>query len=397
VRRIGATRVYTLSGPPVKNGIVQIDPDGYITGISESGGISGKDKSCEFFEGALIPGFVNAHCHLELSHLKGHIQQKKGISYFIGEINRQRAAEDHIILQSAKDAENEMYRQGIAAVGDVSNTAVTLEIKKHSNISWFTFVETFGFMPSRAPKAIGMALSVSTLFQSHGLLSSVVPHSPYSVSDELFREIAKLDRKECSILSVHNQESEAEKRFLLTGKGPIRKHLNQSLGLDTSWWQPPGDNSLVNMLPKLNSTLPLLLVHNTFTTKKDLVFLKEFWGYRNTWLVLCPNSNLYLGNKLPPVRLFRSENMKICIGTDSLASNSDLSVLEEIKTIQKHFPEIPTEELLEWACRNGAEALGMDDRLGSLEIGKKPGIVLIRSMNPENHTLTPDSTAERIA
>jgi aminodeoxyfutalosine deaminase len=397
VRSISATRVYTLNGPPVENGIIHLDSNGYIEGISASSGKTQKHEKCEFFEGALIPGFVNAHCHLELSHLKGCIPQKKGLGNFIGEISRLRSASDPVILQAAQAAENEMFRNGIAAVGDISNTVVTLEIKKQSEISWFTFVETFGFMPSRAPKAIGIALSVNALFQSHGLRSSVVPHSPYSVSDELFTEIAKLERNECSILSLHNQESNAENRFFLTGKGPILRHLQHNLGLDTSSWKPSGKNSLETILPKLNATLPLLLVHNTCTTLKDLEFLKEFRGNRNTWLVLCPNSNLFIGNKLPPVNLFRSQHMKICIGTDSLASNTALSILEELKTIQNYFPEIPTEELFEWACLNGAKALGMDDRLGSLETGKKPGIVWVRSLNPGNGYLTPESRVERIA
>jgi aminodeoxyfutalosine deaminase len=397
MRRISASWIYTLAGPPLKNGIIELDESGYITHISGSLNKPDKHENCELYEGILVPGFVNVHCHLELSHLKGRIRNNKGIGYFIGEINRQREAEDQTIRQAAKDAETEMYREGVVAVGDISNTAVTLEIKKQSDISWVSFVETFGFNPVRAKRAIKMALSISSLFQSNGLRSSVVPHSPYSVSNELFREIAKLDKKECSILSIHNQESEAENQFFLNGDGPILEHLNQNLGLDTSLWQPSGKNSLETILPKLNTTLPLLLVHNTFTTFKDLTFMKGFGRGGKTWLVLCPNSNLYIEGKLPPVRLFRSENMQICIGTDSLASNSELSVLAELKILQIHFPEIPSEELFTWACLNGARALGMEDLLGSLEIGKKPGIVLIRSFPPENHSLMSESRAERLA
>jgi cytosine/adenosine deaminase-related metal-dependent hydrolase len=394
VRRISASWIITLSGPSLKNGIIEVDESGTITAVCETPA-SSYPGDTEYFEGIIIPGFVNAHCHLELSHLKDRIPVKQGIGRFIGEINKLRVAEEREILQAASDADKEMFLEGIVAAGDISNTAHSIDVKKRSSIEWLTFVETFGFHPSRANQAIETALSIHSQFKAASLSVSVVPHSPYSVSNELFGKISGLEGKECSILSMHNQESMAENRFFLSGDGPIQEHITRNLGLDTSHWRPSGKSSLETVLPKLPVTLPLLLIHNTFSTLQDLRFIKKLRGGHPTWLVLCPNSNLFIENQLPPVQLFRTEKMQICLGTDSLASNTGLSVFSEIKTLHHHFPDIPLEELFTWACLNGATALGLGDRYGSLEVGKKPGILLITEADLKNG-ITPESEVTRL-
>jgi len=395
VRRISASWIFTLSGSVLKNGTIEVDESGTITELYKSP-VSTDSRDTEYFEGIIIPGFVNAHGHLELSHLKNRIPAKQGIGRFIGEINKLRPAEDWEIIEAAMEADKNMFQAGIVAAGDISNTAITLDVKKRSSIEWLTFVETFGFHPARANLAIEMALTLHAQFKAANLPASIVPHSPYSVSDELFSEIYNLEGRECNILSMHNQESMEENRFFESGDGPILEHITRNLGLDATHWHPSGRSSLETVLPKLSSSLPLLLVHNTFTTLRDLHFLKEHRGNLSTWLVLCPNSNLYIENQLPPVSLFRSENMHCCLGTDSLASNTGLSVFSEIKTLHHHFPDIPLEELFTWACLNGAKALGMGDRYGSLEVGKKPGILLITPADPETGALLPESEIRRL-
>jgi aminodeoxyfutalosine deaminase len=395
VRRISASWIYTLSGTPLKNGTIEVDESGYITALYESSPTS-DSGSADYFDGVIVPGFVNSHCHLELSHLKDRIPVNQGIGRFVGEINKLRVAEKQEIIHAATDADTKMFRAGIVAAGDISNTAVTIDVKKRSQIEWLTFVETFGFHPSRANLSIETAISVYSQFEAANLPVSIVPHSPYSVSNELFAKIAELKGRECRIITMHNQESREENRFFLRGDGPILDHITRNLGLDASNWVPSGKSSLETVLPRLPESLPLLLVHNTFSTLSDIRFLKEFRGDRPVWLVLCPNSNLFIENQLPPVQLFRSEKMQICLGTDSLASNTELSVFSEIKTLRHYFPDIPMEELFTWACLNGAAALGMDDRYGSLEVGKKPGILLITPADLKNGELMPEGEVHRL-
>lgn len=391
MKKISATYLFPGNQPPLKNGILVCEDDGTVLDVIDTGGHLHEQSQLEHYSGILVPGFVNTHCHLELSHLKGKIPEKTGLGGFLAAINQWRNAEDEKDGTAIKKADFWMQTSGIAAVGDISNSWSTLETKQQSNLFYHTFVEAFGFHPSRAERAFSLAEYSETMFKELGLPASVTPHSPYSVSDVLFRKIKEKAQNQHSILSIHNQESLAEKQFFKEAAGPIFNHLQQTLGLDVSHWKPTGKSSLettLHFLPKENQ---LLLVHNTFTEQADISVIKKHRHLENTFFVLCPRSNLYIENHLPPVRLFKKEKLNICLGTDSLASNHNLSLLQEMITLQHHFPEITIQELIEWACFNGAKALKIDPLFGSFEPGKKPGINLITGVDLKNLKFTPNS------
>lgn len=396
MRKIAATYIFPGNQPPIKNGILTCTPDGTILEISENNEKIREQPGLEYYSGILVPGFVNTHCHLELSHLKGKIEENTGIGGFIGKINHLRNLETENVEKAIQVADRIMWAAGTAAVGDISNSTLTVETKKSSKIFYHTFIESFGFHPSRAERAFDYAQFVQFQFKEWNLANSIVPHSPYSVSKPLFEKIKANSIIEKSILTIHNQESESESEFFSHGTGAIVNHLQNNLGIDTSHWQPTGKSSLISVLDFLPVENQLLLVHNTFTTKEDLDELKKIRSIRNTFFVLCPNSNLYIENQLPPVSLFRDENLNICIGTDSLASNHGLSVLAELITLQLNFPEIKLEELLKWSSLNGAKALQIEDKYGSFEVGKKPGINLISGIDFKTMKLTEKSKAKRL-
>jgi aminodeoxyfutalosine deaminase len=396
IRRFSATWVYTLISPPLKNGIVSVDEKGEIVDIKDTNGHLPELERLEHHSGIIVPGFINAHCHLELSHLKGKLSGKNGIGGFLGEINLLRNIPEEELMDAARKADREMHRQGIVAVGDISNSSLTTSVKSSSPIDYFTFVETFGFHPSRATRAMDIALLIWYRFNDEGLKASIVPHSPYSVSKELFEEIRNLDDSMSSIVSIHNQESPAENEFFKTGKGPLRQHIVENLRIDASHWKPTTKNSLESVLPLIAENKKLLLIHNTFTTASEISTLRKLRRTDNVFMVLCPNSNLFIENSLPLVDMFRAEGMSICLGTDSLASNHQLSILSEMVTLQHHFANIELSELLTWACLNGAKALEMDDKLGTLEVGKKPGLLLIKGADMKNHRLNPNSSVHRL-
>jgi aminodeoxyfutalosine deaminase len=396
IRKFSASWVYTLHTPPLKNGIVSVDEKGQIVDIADTEGALREMERLEHHSGIIAPGFVNAHCHLEFSHLKGKINEHAGMAGFLSGINSLRDFAPEEMEKCAKQADRDMFRMGISAVGDVSNSALTAEVKQNSQVSYFTFVEAFGFHPSRVQRAMEIALRVWSRFNGEGLPASIVPHSPYSVSDTLFHEIGRLGDHMSSIISMHNQESHAENEFFRSGGGPLLFHIRDNLGIDTSHWQPTGKSALGSVLPKISSNKKLLLVHNVFSTLSDITLLKQHRSLEDTFLVLCPNSNLFIGNGMPPVELFRSERMNICIGTDSLASNHQLSVLAELITLQQYVPGLQLEEMLNWACLNGARALQMEDRLGTLEVGKRPGLVLIEGVDLVNQRLTMNSRVKRL-
>jgi aminodeoxyfutalosine deaminase len=396
VRKIAATYIFPGNQPPIKNGILACSSDGTILEISGNNEKIKEQAGLEYYSGILVPGFVNTHCHLELSHLKGKIGEKTGIGGFVRQINQLRNQETENTEKAIQVADRKMWATGTAAVGDISNSTLTLETKKISKIFYHTFIESFGFHPSRAERAFDIAQFVQFQFREKGLANCIVPHSPYSVSKPLFEKIKENAIIEKSILTIHNQESESESEFYNKGTGAIINHLQNNLGIDTSHWQPTGKSSLVSVLEYLPAENQLLLVHNTFTKKEDLDELRKIRSTENTFLVLCPNSNLYIENQLPPVPLFRDENLNICIGTDSLASNHELSVLAEMITLQLNFPDLKLDDLFRWATLNGAKALKIDDKYGSFEVGKQPGINLISGIDFKMMKLTKKSRIKRL-
>jgi cytosine/adenosine deaminase-related metal-dependent hydrolase len=396
VRKIAATYIFPGNQPPIKNGILTCSSDGTIVDISGSNEKITEQSGLEFYSGILVPGFVNTHCHLELSHLKGKIEEKTGIGGFIGQINQLRNQQTENTEKAIQAADRKMWAAGTVAVGDISNSTLTLETKKNSKIFYHTFIESFGFHPSRAERAFDYAQFVKFQFKEKGLSNCIVPHSPYSVSKPLFEKIKANAIAEKSILTIHNQESKSEDEFFKNGVGAILNHLQNNLGIDTSHWEPTGKSSLISILPYLPAENQLLLVHNTFTKKEDLMELKKIRSMDNTFFVLCPNSNLYIENQLPPFPLFKVENLNVCIGTDSLASNRELSVLAEMITIQLNFPELKLEELIQWASINGAKALQIDTQFGSFEVGKNPGVNLISGIDFKTMKLTEKSKVKRL-
>lgn len=370
MRYIQADWIYTLTGKPVKNGIVAVDANGRIEGVFSSETILENGK-IEKFSGFICPGFVNTHCHLELSHMKGKVPEKTTLPNFIISLQSQRKTNKDKIYQAIEEADAEMWRNGIVAVGDICNSADTIAQKNKSKIFYHSFIELFGFNPMAAEEIFKRALVLSKKF---GVLSnSIVPHAPYSVSKELFEKIKLQAKGNKKTLSMHNQETASENELYKSKSGAMTDMLRQ-FKLDLSAW----DNSELNSLPSVIDYFPLdnrlILVHNTFTTENDIDVATS--KHKNLFWCLCPNANLYIEDKLPDVLLFRKKNLKITLGTDSLASNYQLSIWEEIKTLQKHFPQIELDELLTWACKNGAEALQLN-QFGTIEKDKTPGLNLI--------------------
>jgi aminodeoxyfutalosine deaminase len=396
LRKISASYVLTLTGKPLKNGIVVTDHEGVIVDIIDTKGNLVESEGVEHYSGILCPGFINAHCHLELSHLKGKIEEQLHLPEFLHQILLQRNQDEEFQEMAARQADRFMWKSGIVAVGDVANSSYTLGIKEESPVYYHTFIECFGFLQEKAPRAFEYAEFVARLYEASKLTASIVPHSPYSVSETLFDLIAEDARKKNSILSIHHQESAEEDKMFADKRGDLIAHYRDNLKLDTGFWKPTGESTTSFILDKIPAENPILLVHNTFLTEDDLKLIGKKRSLQNTFLVTCPNANLYIENQLPDYKLFKDSGFPVCIGTDSLASNHTLSIIEEMKVIGEKFPEISQNELLEWACLNGARALGIDDWAGSIEIGKKPGINLISGVDLKAMKLTPNSKVKKM-
>lgn len=357
----------------------------------------------ESFKGILCPGFINAHCHLELSHLKNTIPEKTGLVDFVQQVMQKRWAPTNNKLNAATEKEllmtnavEEMYNSGTVAVGDICNTSDSILVKQNSTIYWHNFIEASGFVDGVAEKRLEEVSNVYDAFIKNGFNNSTTfsPHAPYSVSKTLFELLNNLTAKK--LITIHNQETAAEDELYLDKSGGFLS-LYKNLGIDIAGFSPTGLSSLQSWMPYFTKSQSIISVHNTFISGDDIAIAKQqiVKSNSNLFFCLCVNSNIYIENKMPPIQLLMDNDAQIVIGTDSYASNWQLNILEEIKTIQsKTSNTIPLEEILKWATSNGAKALQMDHLLGSFEKGKLPGIVLIE--NADGLLLNLNSSARRI-
>ena len=345
----------------------------------------------QYHQGIISPGFVNAHCHLELSHMKGLIPEHTGLPNFILKIVNERHFPEEEIITAIAKAEDEMIANGIVAVGDICNNTLTIDQKKLNRLAYYNFIEVSGWKPVIANPRYEHAQKVLKQFTSDSRFiihnSSLSPHAPYSVSNELWKLL--MPHFDDNSVTIHNQETKAEDDLFKTGTGNFIE-MYQAMNIDQTHFTPTGKSSLQSYFEKLSFAKNKILVHNTNTTENDILFTKG----NDVFFCLCPNANLYIENNLPPIDLLRKYQSNIIIGTDSLASNHSLSILDELKTISKNFTSIPLEEMLQWATLNGAKALQMDDAIGSFEKGKKPGVILLKGSS--SITINDDTSVMRL-
>lgn len=393
MKRIAARYVYTLTADePIRNGFVEYDDDGRIlkTGKCE-------DSSDEnILEGALVPGFVNAHCHVELSHLHGKFRKGTGMSGFIDQINALRDwagtdAKKRLVRQWM----DKMWNDGVSAMADISNDDSSFDVKKEHKMYTRTFLEVFGSEPEMCEEVMNDVRALNKLADQAGIDAAPTPHSCYTMSPELLSSSA-LAGLQKGFLSYHSQESVEEEELLRFGSGAMYENRKRS-GMST----PPvtGESSLKYFIDRLKAAKPapynehILLVHNVCLAQDDIDAARKVM--KNVFWAICPLSNLFIHDSLPPVALMRRNKLDIMIGTDSLSSNDDLDMVKEISCLHDNFSEVPMSELLVWACLNGARFLGLENVLGSLEPGKIPGIVFVNGVD-ENGYVTAKSRSERI-
>ena len=382
-----ADYVFPVYADPIKNGIVTVDDHGKIISVTDHN--NPPDGPVEQLSGIICPGFINTHCHVELSHLKDKITPHDGLVNFIKSIQAFRNADEGQVTAAIQKADEEMYNNGIVAVGDVSNSNLSIPVKAASKLYYHTFVETFGFLPQNAETIFDKALQLLSEFKPQPC--SITPHAPYSVSKELFKLIKKHSDSGSNLISIHNQECEDENKFYRYKLGGFIE-LYEHFGIDISHFKPQARNSLQSIIPLLTNKQQVLLVHNTCTNLKDIYFIKRF-DRKINWC-FCPNANLYIEGRLPKIDLFVDQGFNITLGTDSLASNSKLCLLSEMRAIQQKFPSISLPRLVEWGTRNGAEYLGIDDEKGTLEAGKTPGLNLISGL--DGFKITPETKVKKL-
>lgn len=264
-------------------------------------------------------------------------------------------------------------------------------------MAYYNFIEVSGWLPAAANTRFensrafyhDFAMQNDTMAE----YTAIVPHAPYSVSAELWHYIQPYFSGKT--ISIHNQETAFEDELFLSNAGDFVR-MYDMMKINHAHFKPTGLSSLQSYFPKMQTARNAILVHNTFTKQADVQYAMNNAAAIDLQLFfcLCINANLYIENAVPPVQLLLDNNSTIVLGTDSLASNHSLSLLDEIKTLHQHFPAIELATMLRWATINGAHALQMQDTLGSFEKGKKPGIIQIDHL--ENLQLINDTSVTRL-
>lgn len=380
MRRISAQYVFTAAGKPLRRAVVTAADDGTIVEVEDTGGELKESAGTEFYNGIMIPGMVNCHSHLELSHMRNAIPRGEGLTGFISYMRERHGAgrgavngagrgeieEASEIKAAAERADREMYDGGVVACGDISNESVSFDVKSRSSIRYLTFAEVFGTDPLVADARMSGVLMVAEAARESLLPAYITPHAVYSVSDRLFSMVRE-HITPGSVISLHFLESDDERKM-------AHDHVETALELS-----------------RLASHL--ILVHNTVITRAEA---ERLAGEGNIWFCLCPSSNLHITGAMPPVALLREVTDRIVAGTDSLASNDRLDMLAELRLLHEAAPGISLGEVIRWGTINGARALKMSDTLGSIEPGKKPGLLLIENADLVNLSLLPVSRVRRL-
>lgn len=353
----------------VEHGVIVLDDSGNIIEILNPSQDSLYIHKSEVvhLRGILTPGFINTHCHLELSAFHGVIPSGCTIDGFIRALEEEKKTIT-INGNAAAIADKKMWEQGIVVVADICNTSDTIEVKRRSKITYHNFVEVFGSNAQSADKIFNHADKIARQFSEAKLPATITPHSLYACSEPLMELI---QRDNHHALSVHFMESMEENDFFEERKGSIIERA-KLFGVTPNHYSNIRKRPSEIAAKALTPDRKLLFVHNTMATKEDIETLTR--TFDEAWFCLCPNSNLYIENRLPDIGMLQQQTQNITIGTDSLASNETLSILDELKTIAKRFPEIPSQTLLKWATQNGARFMGIEADFGTLEAGKRPGL-----------------------
>lgn len=392
IRRIAASFVYTLDADePIKNGYVEYDAaDGRIVAVGECG------PDDEVLSGAIVPGFVNSHCHIELSHLHGKFRKGTGMAGFIDQINALRDwAGADVKARLTQEWMDKMWKDGVSAMSDISNDDSSFKVKSSHKLYTRTFLEVFGSEPEMCEGVMADVTALKSVADAEGIDAAPTPHSCYTMSPQLL-SASSAAGLESGYLSYHSQESQEEEDLLISGSGAMYENRKRS-GMST----PPvtGESSLKYFIDRLAAAKPapydehILLVHNVCLKQDDIDAAKKVMN--NVYWAICPLSNIFIHNALPPVPLMRRNGLDITVGTDSLSSNDDLDMVKELVCIRQNFSEIPMNEILVWACLNGARFLSKEKALGSLTPGKTPGIVFVSNVD-ENGSFTSESKSERV-
>ena len=374
--RFHADWVLPISAPPLRDGWLDVE-DGVVTAVGDVSPPSAASRVVHLGSGAVLPGLVNAHTHLELSALNGAVRPASSMPAWARDVMAQVArCDDSATREAVAAAIVELRASGTALVGDITNTGVSRVPLEASPLEAVVFHEVLGFNATAddaAADARRLAEMVAASDHERVWLRAAA-HAPYSVSPALFRALAAAVP---GPRSVHVGESREELQFLRDGGGAWRRVLEER-GRWVSDWRPPGTGP-VDYLGALGWLRDdTLAVHGVQLTRSELARVAA----AGTTLVTCPRSNRWTGAGVPPVEAFYESGTRVAIGTDSLASVPDLNLFSELAELRRVAPSVPAASILDSATRGGAAALGRSDALGVIAPSRRAALIVVQLPGP---------------
>ena len=384
IARVRAGWVVPIATSVLRNGWLDIDvarSEIVALGADDAPSPYTPDRTLDLRDAVVLPGLVNAHTHLELSHLSGRVPPADAFVPWVRSMLAARFAGEPLpesaIAAAVATAIARMEASGTVAVGDIANTDVAVAPLMASSLHGVHFREALAFPEADAARvaddARRAARDAQMSFETGAgtrLVAATAPHAPYSTSAPLIQALASGLRETGGLASMHVGESAEEIEFLAHGTGAFRTLLSD-LGKWDDGWRAPGAGP-VDYLSSIGALhAQLLVVHGTQLTEGELATLTA----AGATLVLCARSNRWVGAGTPPVAKAFASGVRLAIGTDSLASVEDLNLFAELAVLRAIAPTVPASRLLHAATRGGAEALGCTS-LGYLAPGATSRVVV---------------------
>jgi cytosine/adenosine deaminase-related metal-dependent hydrolase len=356
--------VFPADGPPVERGVVTVRGE-QIVAVEPHGT---RTADTDLGNAAILPGFVNAHTHLDLTGLRGKCPPSPDFVGWLRQvIAHRRSVTPEQTQTDIRAGIDECLRFGTTLVGDIASGGASWDQLAEAPLRAVVFYELIGLSDDRAKQVLADARqwlesAVATVTCKPGLS----PHAPYSVRCVLFARAALLARSPKRPLAVHLAETNAELELLHHRRGPFVSLLRE-LGV---WDAEALADSPSQIMKGCDQRIPKLFVHGNYLAPSARI-------PRNSAIVYCPRTHAAFGHPPHPFREFLARGIRVALGTDSLASNPDLDLLAEARFVYSRYPDVPGAALLRMATLSGAEALGSADTTGSLTPDKSADLVVL--------------------
>jgi cytosine/adenosine deaminase-related metal-dependent hydrolase len=377
--------VFPVSSPPLEDGVVEVT-GGVISAIHNRL----EPRALDLGNAAILPGLVNAHTHLEFSSLAAPLEPAEPFSSWIRALVSHRRSRTEDVRTNIAQGLAEAVSTGSWAIGEIATEGwspqVFMNVQQDGGQDFrvVVFRELLALAPERIEAQLAMArehLAAAAFAETDIITHGLSPHAPYSVHPDLFHQLVALCKEHHAPLAMHLAETPAELELLKYGTGELVEMLS-AFGV----WRDgliPKNSRILDYLEPLAGLDRGLIVHGNYLSDVDIAFLAK---HPQLSVVYCPRTHAYFGHANHPWPKLVEAGVRVGLGTDSRASNPDLSLWAEVKFLRRKHPDVPPSQWLQWATRDGAVALyGQDTKLGGLAIGDAACFSVVPLVNPGTH------------